>query len=307
MVTKISAWLAAAYDRIYSKRQMRSFEKAIIIVSIVGFLAHLVLIFLSRHFEWAARLSAMEGQNYLAAIYTPFTIILFQEILILISAVPQSLAKSVATQFEIVSLIYIRGFFHEIGELNLNRLQSPPPDLLPRLLDEIGGGFLLFLLVAVFKHAARRQGPREAAERFPQRNVFVLWKKAIALGLTILFFSMAASDLARFGANVYRILFRGATTMPDTNLFFYGDVFTVMIFTDVFVLILSLMISGQYEFVFRNAAFVVARILMRFSLLTDQPSAVLFAIAGILLAILTVLVYNYSRITGNPKSTQLSG
>jgi hypothetical protein len=283
---------------------MRSFERGILYASVAGFLAHLFVIFLSRHFEWAARLSTLEGANYLAAIYTPFTIILFQEVLVLISAVPQALERSVAAQVEIVSLIYIRGFFHELGELDLNHVRSPPIDLLPRLADDIGGGFILFLLVTVFKRVARRRGPPEAGERLPDTNGFMLSKKAISVGLTILFFVLAAFDLRRFGANVYGILFRGSTTTPDWNLFFYSNVFTVMIFTDVLVLILSLAISGQYEYVFKNAAFVVARILMLFSLLAEQPLALLFAVTGVVLATLTVLVYNYGKTADYIKKTK---
>ena len=54
---------------------------------------------------------------------------------------------------------------------------------------------------------------------------------------------------------------------------FYNDVFTVMIFTDVLVLILSLVVSGQYEMVFRNAAFVVSIILIRFRSPRGIPTA----------------------------------
>lgn len=76
-------------------------------------------------------------------------------------------------------------------------------------------------------------------------------------------------------------------------MFFYNDVFTVMIFTDVLILILSLVLSGHYESVFRNAAFVVSRTLMRVSLLTEQPYAIVFATTGMVFAILTIVVYNY--------------
>jgi hypothetical protein len=44
-----------------------------------------------------------------------------------------------------------------------------------------------------------------------------------------------------------------------------------MIFTDVLILILSLVVSGRYEMVFRNAAFVLSIILLRFSLTEGHP------------------------------------
>ena len=81
---------------------------------------------------------------------------------------------------------------------------------------------------------------------------------------------------------------------------FYNDVFTVMIFTDVLVLILSLVVSGRYEMVFRNAAFVVSIILIRFSLTEGYPYGAPLAIVAMLFGILTLLVFNYHvRVSGN--------
>jgi hypothetical protein len=65
----------------------------------------------------------------------------------------------------------------------------------------------------------------------------------------------------------------GHCITSEPNAFFYNDVFTVMIFTDVLILILSLVVSGRYEMAFRNAAFVLSIILLRFSLTEATPMA----------------------------------
>ena len=71
-----------------------------------------------------------------------------------------------------------------------------------------------------------------------------------------------------------------------------------MIFTDVLIVILSLAVSDRYELVFRNAAFVISTILIRFSLTAVRPSGALLALSGMVFGILTLLVYNYHvRIT----------
>jgi hypothetical protein len=46
----------------------------------------------------------------------------------------------------------------------------------------------------------------------------------------------------------------GGQEKVDINMFFHTDVFKVMIFTDVLIVILSLVVSGRYELVFRNSA-----------------------------------------------------
>jgi hypothetical protein len=55
------------------------------------------------------------------------------------------------------------------------------------------------------------------------------------------------------------------------NSFFYTDVFTAMIFTDVLIVIWSLAVADRYELVFRNGAFVISTILIRFSLTAAWP------------------------------------
>jgi hypothetical protein len=69
----------------------------------------------------------------------------------------------------------------------------------------------------------------------------------------------------------------------------------VMIFTDVVIVILSLVVSDRYELVFRNAAFVISTILIRFSLTAGWPYGALLALMGMTFGILTLLIYNYHR------------
>jgi hypothetical protein len=78
---------------------------------------------------------------------------------------------------------------------------------------------------------------------------------------------------------------------PATS--FYNDLFTAMIFTDVLILILSLVVSGHYESVFRNAAFVVSIILIRFALTEGYPFGAPVALVAMIFGILVLLVFNY--------------
>jgi uncharacterized membrane protein len=95
------------------------------------------------------------------------------------------------------------------------------------------------------------------------------------------------------------IEFLRAPAAVKVNSFFYTDVFTVMIFTDVLIVILSLMVSDRYELVFRNGAFVISTILIRFSLTAQSPFGALLALMGMLFGIGTLLIYNYHlEVTG---------
>jgi hypothetical protein len=56
--------------------------------------------------------------NPISAIYTPFSIILYYEIFLLIFYLPRSFTTSILKQFEIISLIIIRRIFYDIPKIS---------------------------------------------------------------------------------------------------------------------------------------------------------------------------------------------
>lgn len=290
-VASMSAALSGIFDKIYSERRRKQLDRLVVDVSVVGFIAHLALVFLSRTLASPPAIIAAVGTSYLSAIYTPFSFILFYEVLMLIGALPESTTQSIARQYEIVSLIFIRSFFKEIAELRgVSELTSFSAETWPVLLN-VSAGLVMFLLVTVFLHAARRRGEENRPQSvLDELQKFIARKKAIALGLTVVLLGVAVQRMIEFVAAPARI---------NLNAFFYTDVFTVMIFTDVLIVILSLAVSDRYELVFRNAAFVISTILIRFSLTASWPYGALLALMGMVFGIATLFIYNYHlEVTG---------
>jgi hypothetical protein len=286
--------LANAFDRVYSDQRREWLDHAVVNVSIAGFLVHLLLVFLARTLPNPPALLAAVGRNYLAAIYTPFSFILFYEVLTLIAALPHSTTQSIAKQYEIVSLIFIRRFFKDIAQLDdIGKLAQLSPEVLPVFLD-VGAGLFMFLLVTVFLHAGRRRPQRDThTEESAELKKFISRKKVIALALVVLLVGLAAYSLVVFAFEDSQAIYQGTKLTLDPNTFFYTDLFTVMIFTDVLIVILSLSVSDRYELVFRNAAFVISTILIRFSLTTERRYSALLAVTGMVFGILTLVIYNY--------------
>jgi hypothetical protein len=282
------------HDLVFSDANKGLLKYLAIRLSIAGFAIHLALIFLARSLPYPPPLIAEAGKNYLTAISTPFEFILFYEVLILIAALPASTTRSIAHQFEIVSLIFIRDVFRDIastgGLVMEHRLSW---EALPVFVD-MWSGFLMFFLVAVFQHVALKRARR--SERFalsPERARFLAEKKVVAVGLAVLLLSMAAYNVGIFSLSIYHAIQASHGATEPTATTFYNDLFTVMIFTDVMILILSLVVSGQYENVFRNAAFVVSIIMIRFALTEGYPYGAPLAILAMIFAILILLVFNY--------------
>jgi hypothetical protein len=285
--------LDTLHDLIFSEANKTTLKHLVIRLSIAGFTIHLALIFLARSLAHPPLLIAEAGQNYLTAISTPFNFILFYEVLVLIAALPSSTTRSIANQFEIVSLIFIRDVFKDIAAASDLVVQHRLTlETLPVFVD-MWGGFLMFFLVGVFQHAAlKRTRFSERSAPSSKRARFIAQKKVVAIGLAALLLSMAAYNLGVFAVAIYRALITGHGAFEPATTF-YNDLFTVMIFTDVLILILSLVVSGQYENVFRNAAFVVSIILIRFSLTEGYPYGAPLALLAMVFGILTLLVFNY--------------
>ena len=286
--------LARAYDRVYSHPNRARLEKWVVKLGATGFLLHLTLILLARSLPNPPALIAAVGHNFLSAIYTPFTFILFYEVLVLIATIPQSMVESVANQFEIVSLIFVRGFFKDIAAIDdLQKLRHPSGEMLPVLTD-VCAGLLMFLLVTVFQHVSlRRRQPEVAGGQSAGVRAFIARKKAIALALAVWLLALTLYSVAEFARDLWNVMYQGPMAEHNLQTAFYADVFSVMIFTDVLILILSLVVSDRYELVFRNAAFVISTILIRFSLTTARPWGAALALLGMVFGITTMLVYGY--------------
>ncbi len=292
--------LEQAYDQLFSEASIDRLKYWAILVSIAGFGGHLGMIALG-HLMPGQPLLAAAGHSYLSAISTPFNFILFYEVLTLIATLAASTTRSIAGQFEVVSLIFIRDVFHDIAAAGRLTAEGRFSAETLALLEHMWAGLGMFLLVALFRHAAMRRGATEKTPRFEVGLArFIGQKKVISVGLTAALVGMAAYNLAQQAAAVWTSVRSGMPFVePPTT--FYNDLFTVMIFTDVLVLILSLAASGQYEMVFRNAAFVVAIILIRFALAETYPFGAALALMAMTFSVLTVLLFNYhARLSGGP-------
>ena len=297
-----------AFDRLYGPEKQKLYRTAIVYLALGGLVAHAALVFLARSMSEPPALIEAVGTNYLSALYTPFSFVLFYEVFLLILSIPESTTRSIGKQYEILSLIVIRNVFKDIAEFESVTDLSGQLEEFKAVLLDMGGGLLMFLLVAVFYHVAARC-PRtlERDGGFAGRvEVFIGRKKVIALFLTALLFCLAAYNLIRWSIDVSSVARFSTVPTIDVRTIFYLDLFTVMIFADAVILILSLLLAGNYELVFRNAAFVVSTILLRFSLAVQKPYDVELGLVSIAFGNLVLLTYWYYQkyVSGSRESSQ---
>jgi hypothetical protein len=294
-VTGLTSRLAGHFDRLYAPERRDLFRRITVYLALAGLVFHSALILLGNTLAPPPQIVAAVGTNFLSALYTPFSFILFYEVLLLILSIPESTTRSLGRQYEILSLVVIRNVFKDIAEFeSLDTLENDWPEFMAVLLD-MGGGLIMFALVGAFYYVNNRRParPQPSPEEREKVRVFVERKKVIALFLSVLLYSLALFSLGAWLLEVVGVAQGSALPTIDIKKIFYVDLFTVLIFSDAVLLLLSLLLQDRYHLVFRNAAFVVSTILMRFSLAAPKPYDVELGIGSIAFGTLVVLVYNY--------------
>ena len=281
-------FLAAIFDRLDTPPVRAWFERVVVAGAACGFLVHLGAIGVARLLpDLPQTLFKGLDESPLHAVYTPFSVILFYEVVLLVFALAASHTGEIAKQYQIVSLIVVRRVFKDIGSFSEMENWLAEPEAVRAVLIDMAGAVLMFLIVTVFtwlRHVTPKTPIRRDLEGFIQL------KKAVAVLLLCVLIVLATLNLASWLGIVVGLPAALATPPADVDLFFFPRFFEFMIFTDVFLLIVSLAYYDRYEYVFRNAGFVISTVLLRVSLSTPKPYDLLLALTAMLygLAVLGV-------------------
>ena len=146
MLLAIRRRFAAIFDAIDSPSVRRRLEKLVVAGAAIGFLVHLGVIGVAHYLPHLPE-TVFKGldESPLHAVYTPFSVILFYEVLLLVFALAASHTGEIAKQYQIISLIVVRRVFKDIGSFSEleNWLAEPEavravhsPELKPALASE---------------------------------------------------------------------------------------------------------------------------------------------------------------------------
>ena len=287
MLGSIRRRLAGVFDMLDSPPVRTALERGVVLAAATGFLVHLAVIGVTRFFPDLPQ-TVFEGldKSPFHAVYTPFSVILFYEVLLLVFALAASHTGEIATQYQIISLIVVRRVFKDIGSFSELENWLAEPEAVKAVLLDMAGAVLMFLIVTGFTYL-RHKTPKAPIRRDLQG--FIELKKALAVLLLVVLVALAAINLASWLGVVSGLPVMLAPP-ANVDLFFFPRFFEFMIFTDVFLLIVSLAYYDRYEYVFRNAGFVISTVLLRVSLETPKPYDLLLALTAMLygLAVLGV-------------------
>lgn len=300
LLVRLSGW----YDSLSRESNVVRVERGIIRFALAGFILHLLLIFLAKHSPLGSTLLLHLPTNYLKAIYTPFSIVLFYEVLTLVIILPRSISTFIGKQYEIITLITIRSFFHDIADYDLDKPDIYTMDFLGEIsLDLVGALLLFFLTILYYRIFARTRKAR--MDPSSRRTRIIHTKKAAAVVLSLLLLVLSVVSLTGWLVELYHASTEGGD-FPNPNVVFYKEFFSVMIFVDVFLLILSFFYSGTYDLIFRNAGFVISTILVRIALTAEKPFTIYFALTAVLFGVLLMALFAFYNQKPKNESTEVT-
>ena len=211
------------------------------------------------------------------AIEVAFTILLILELLSLIFVLPKSVSRSLGKQFELLSLIFLRDAFKEFSHLDSFLLWEDSKATIISMITHSFGALIIFTLMGFTQRLNRKI---RLSETFVNQTQFVRVKKFLALFLLIAFFFIGIRDTI--------VLIQTGKYLHSFDTFY-----TVLIFSDIVIVLFALRYTINYYRVFRYTAFVLATILIRISLTLETYYDVILGVITTIFVLLLSIVYNH--------------
>ncbi len=264
------------FDRIEEYWESPDGQKILASFLVAFFLVAVMVIELNRRALLPSPFDRVFSRTHLAAIEQAFNLLLALEVVSLILSLVHSVSRSVGKQFEIFSLILLRGTFKNISHFDEPLLWEQVESVMVPIVASAVSALLIFVILGFFY---RLQKPHPLKMRVGDKSKFILAKKAIALTLLLCFFALGFYDVWGYFAFDH----------PE-NIFemFY----TLLIFSDVLIVLISLRYSSQYLVAFRNSGFAVATVLIRLALLAPTTIGAILGVGTALFALGITIAYN---------------
>ena len=271
------------FDTIFSKYSRGKFEKFILILAAVGFITHLILIFLNSNGYIQLDVGENLLKNPISALYTPFSFILVYEAFLLIYYLPSSFTVSVVKGYEIISLVLIRKIFKDVPQVDLSKDFFANPYNVQFIYD-IVGFVLVFFLIYLFKTTAGRPKKPKIDKKLEK---FISQKKAISILLVPVLLALASYSFYNWLGS----LFIEYSDDIDVNFLFFVDFFTILILVDVLLLLISFRYTERYSQLIRNTGFIISTIMLRLSFTATGLASVSFLVLGILFGVVILAIF----------------
>jgi len=217
--------------------------------------------------------------NHLAVISQVFNLLLFFEVLSLIFSFVHSVSVSMGKQIEVLSLVLLRDVFKEFSHFTEPiEWLAVKPFLVSMTVSAVGALCLFFILSIFYRFYESRPITKDESDT----RTFIKIKKIIAFFLLVSFFFII----------LYEGLLYIKTAQPNKA---FETFYTVLIFSDILIILVSTIYSSSYIVTFRNSGFAVATVFIRLALISPPLFRSLIGIGSALFVLGISFIYKSYR------------
>lgn len=276
MKKKAAKWIDRVFDQLESIWES---EKTHAITGwglVLVFISSLAVIELNRNGLLPAAIETMIPTNHFYAVGFVFNLLLIIEIVSLVFNLSHSISEALGKQFEILSLILLRSSFKEFVHFSepivWNRLSEP----VMHILSDSIGALVIFILLGLFYHLLKHQPITRDEE---EQSRFISSKKLAALLLLTIFIIIGLEHLWSLAAG-----------LPEKN--FFASFYTILIFVDILIVLISLRYTYRYCTLFRNSGFALTTVVIRLALTAPPYVNVILGAGAAVFAVGLTFAYN---------------
>lgn len=272
-VTGVAAKL---FDPLHDWWESGRTQRGVAAVLAIIFLAGLLGIEAKRQGLLPAGLAVHVPESHFHAVNLAFSLVLALEVIGLVFALPHSVSRSVGKQFEILSLILLRNAFKQLSLFDEPVRVSGNLEPLWHILADGAGALMVFAALGVYYRMQHKRSLLPGGGEDKAR--FIAAKKVVALALLTVFTLLG-------GVSVFEYL--AMPSHADAIHLFFETFYTILIFSDILIVLVSQRYLPGYHAVFRNSCYALATLLIRLALSAPPP---LDAALGVVAALFTVVL-----------------
>ena len=263
------------FDPLHHLWEHEKMHKKISFTLVLFFLLSLISIELNRQGLLPSSLYEIIPKNHFFAVQAAFTVVLILEVISLIFTIPCSFSRSVGKQFEILALILMRNAFKELSYFPEPITFLGNETAIQNILSDGFGALIIFALLGYYY----RIQALSAEEKMRPIDIysFVAAKKGIAIILLVVFTFLGIGSVV-------------ASITGKSNPDFLHSFYTILILTDILVVLLSQCFQPSFYAIFRNSGFALSTLIIRIALAAPPFFNVLLGIAAALFAILLTII-----------------
>ncbi len=276
-MSQVYNWTTFIFDPLHHFWEKDSTQKAVAGGLIFVFILAIAVIEAKRQGWLVGGMADRIPNSHYMAINLAFTLVLILEVISLIFTLPCSISKAVGKQFEILALILLRSAFKALADFPEPIAITGHEQELWVILSDGSGAILIFALLGVYTMLRRHLD--ETLKGGPILFKFVAAKKLVALIMLGIFIWMGLKNSMLF-------------VTGQTPFNFFQSFYTVLIFSDILLVLIAQRFLPEFKAVFRNSGFALATLLIRLALTAPPFYNVSIGIGAAVFACFLTLIYN---------------